>query len=152
MGVSLNGILTKGVSLFNTTGGVKQTLRDSPAVVRERAEIEVKAVRCSPEVNEQELLQVVAAVAAISFDVPAAAAILRKTGSVGARALVAEDLHHLPGGIHCWVNGLPTLIGGRSFLCRLGIDIGECLHSSEAGEEIFVAQGKRLLGCIWLSA
>jgi len=62
----------------------------------------------------------------------------------------AEDVRYLPGkGIHCWVEQMPTQVGSRQFVERLGISITDSRNGSCA--EVFVAQGRHLLGKIRIS-
>lgn len=110
---------------------------------------EVTAILLRPGVTQEELLSV-AASAGRASDNPSARAILRKAAADSVPLIDADDFHQFPGsGIHCWVGNVPTLVGSKDFLVRLGIDIDDCATSS--GEEVFVAQGSRLLGKIQIS-
>lgn len=64
---------------------------------------------------------------------------------------VAEDVLQLEGGVHCWVDGLPTLVGTKEFVRRLGIEVPHCLPEAPHGYELFAARGRHLIGWIAVS-
>jgi cation transport ATPase len=106
-------------------------------------EPEVIAIVPQPGVAEDELLSIGAAVHSSS------AAILNRARARAVPVTHAEDSRFLqPGGVHCWVNGLPTLAGSRDFITRLGFRVENAPYVCE---EIYVAQGSRLLGKIQVS-
>ena len=120
--------------------------------VADQREPEVSALYPASDVAAEHLL-LIAASAKLFSTTPPDAAISRKARSLGLSLHPPEDLHFLAGGgIHCWLNGMPTLVGSRSVLARLGIDVSSSVHKENSDEyEIFVAQGRRLLGRIEIS-
>jgi len=99
-----------------------------------------------PGFTNEELLSAAASAEQFSKD-PFSEAILLEATSLAVPLLPAEDIHHFEGrGKHCWVGNVPTLIGSREFLVRLGIEIANCPNAG--CEEVYVAQGSRLLGKI----
>ncbi len=131
--------------------GESDVCRHLSSVAHQR-EPEVCALYPASDVAAEHLL-LIAASAKLFSTTPSDAAIIRKARSLGLSLNPPEDLHLLAGGgIHCWLNGMPTLVGSRSVLARLGIDVSAFIHKENHDEyEIFVAQGRRLLGRIEIS-
>jgi len=107
---------------------------------------EVMAVDPLAGVTPEELLRVAASALNFAKD-PIEQAIARKAAALGIPLCEVEDFRRLPcGGIHCWVGGVPTLLGSRGVMSSLGICVGNVECSPDSHNEIFVAQGSRLLG------
>jgi len=76
-------------------------------------------------VTEEQLLSVAASAERFS-EHPLGKAIVRKAVAQGVPIDEAEDVRYLPGkGMHGWVGQMPTLVGSREFLARLGISIAD---------------------------
>lgn len=114
-------------------------------------ESEVFTTHPAAGVTSEELLRVAAAGLCCSQD-PAMKAVVQRTIALGLSGARAEDHRQLPsGGVHCWVDGIPTLIGSSDVVRRLGIAVGDWAPAS-CGQELFVAHGSQLLGCIQIGS
>jgi cation transport ATPase len=129
--------------------GLIGTIMLDKAISPAHGNAEVIAILPRPSVTEAELLSVAASAERFS-ETPSGRAILRKANLESVPLIESDDFHEFPGGgVHCWMGHLPTLVGSREFLVRLGIDLADC--PGDPGVEIFVAQGTRVLGKIQIS-
>ena len=143
-----HGIIVKGGLYLERLSAVDTVVLDKTGTLT-YGEAEVRAIVPEPGVPEDTLLTVAASAERFSED-PLGRAIVRKAEAKNLPLEEPEDFRYLPGqGIHCWVGHLPTLIGSRDFVARLGIDVIDPQSSSFA--EVFIAQGSRLLGKIQIS-
>ncbi len=142
------GVIVKGGLYLERLSSVDTVVLDKTGTLT-YGDTEVIAVVPAAGVSEEQLLTVAASAERYS-EHPLGKAIVRRATAQALPSLLTEDFRYLPGkGIHCWVAGLPTLVGSRDFLVRLGIDVaGAALPS---GAEVLVAQGSRLLGRIQIS-
>jgi Cu+-exporting ATPase len=142
------GVIVKGGLCLERLSSVDTVVLDKTGTLT-YGDTEVRAIVPEPGVSEEGLLSVAASAERFS-EHPLGRAIVRKAAAREVPLLESEDIHYLPGkGIHCWVGHLPTLVGSRDFIARLGIDVLGGQSSSCA--EVFVAQGSRLLGKIQIS-
>ncbi len=112
----------------------------------------VSSVWLAPGITAEDILSVAAASFKLSLQQPIAEAILRKARASNVSIIDAEDGHSLSGGgLHCWVSGVPTLVGPREVIARFGLDATSAPSPTPGTNEIFVAQGSKLLGCIRIS-
>jgi len=114
----------------------------------EEGKAEVTAIYPAIGIAAEELLCVAASAHRFALE-PFSEAIIRRAKGLDLLVPDPEDFRYLPsGGIHCWVRGIPTLVGSKGFLTRLGIDVSDASHNAAVATEIFVAQGKHCLGYI----
>jgi Cd2+/Zn2+-exporting ATPase/Cu+-exporting ATPase len=142
------GVIVKGGLYMERLSSVDTVVLDKTGTLT-YGNTEVKAIVPEPGVMEAGLLSVAASAERFS-EHPLGRAIVRKAVAQDVPLLESEDFRYLPGkGIHCWVGRLPTLVGSRDFIDRLGIKVPVSENASCA--EVFVAQGSRLLGKIQIS-
>ena len=142
------GVIVKGGLYMERLSSVDTVVLDKTGTLT-YGNTEVKAIVPEPGVMEAGLLSVAASAERFS-EHPLGRAIVRKAVAQDVPLLESEDFRYLPGkGIHCWVGRLPTLVGSRDFIDRLGIKVAVSENASCA--EVFVAQGSRLLGKIQIS-
>ncbi len=142
------GVVVKGGLYLERLSSVDTVVLDKTGTLT-YAETEVTSILPATGVTEEFLLAVAASAERVS-EHPLGKAIVRKAAAQGVALLEAEDFRYFPGrGIHCWVSRLPTLVGSREFVARLGIDVVGSEKTSCA--EIFVAQGSRMLGKIQIA-
>ncbi len=139
------GVIVKGGLYLERLSSIDTVVLDKTGTLT-YGNTEVIAVLPREGVTADQLLSVAASAERFS-EHPLGKALVRKAAEGAIPLLGADDVHYLPGnGIHCWVGHLPTLVGSRDFLSRMGLEI--CDTPSGSCAEVFVAQGSRLLGKI----
>ena len=142
------GVIVKGGLYLERLSLVDTVVLDKTGTLT-YGDTEVAAILPEAGITEERLLSVAASAERFS-EHPLGRAIVRKAIAQGVPMREAEDVRYLPGkGIHCWVEQMPTLVGSRQFLARLGIAPRTSGNGSCA--EVYVAQGSHLLGKIRIS-
>ena len=164
MDVSVDEIWTRGAAFFQTLArglfsvreAFQRTQRSDSAPTAMKLQVgepryEVTSIHAAPGFTAEDLIKVAAAVALKLSEEQIGQPILLKAHSLGLVVPEPEDLHCLPGGIHCWVCGVPTLVGSHAFVDRLGINLDEAAELALWPGEVFIAQGSRLVGKLRIS-
>ena len=162
MDVSVDEVWARGAGLFQNLAQGLVSVREAwqgkryaeglaaNGVEVSEPDYEVTGIHPAPGFTAEDLVKVAAATQRFS-EGQLGHAVLQKARSLGLVVPEPEDIHYLPGGIHCWVGGVPTLVGSRAFVARLGIDLAEAGELALCPEDVFVARGPRFMGRLRIS-
>lgn len=141
------GAIIKGGVYLEHLSSVDTVVLDKTGTLT-HGKAEVTGLHPVPGVTREELLRVAASAERFS-EHPLGKAIVQQAAALHISMDPPEDFVYLPGkGIYCYVNGLPVLVGSRTFLTEKGVTITQTDNRASSNAEIFVAQGHRLLGTL----
>jgi Cd2+/Zn2+-exporting ATPase/Cu+-exporting ATPase len=141
------GAIIKGGIYLEHLSSVDTVVLDKTGTLT-HGKAEVIALHPVPGVTPEELLRVAASAERFS-EHPLGKAIVQKAAALHISMDPPEDFVYLPGrGIHCWVNGVPVLVGSLSFLAEKGVTITQTDNRTASNAEIFVAHRNNFLGTL----
>jgi Cd2+/Zn2+-exporting ATPase/Cu+-exporting ATPase len=141
------GAIIKGGIYLEHLSSVDTVVLDKTGTLT-HGKAEVIALHPVPGVTPEELLGAAASAERFS-EHPLGKAIVQKAAALHISMDPPEDFVYLPGkGIHCWVKGVPVLVGSRSFLTEKGVTFTQIDNRAASNAEIFVAHGYHFLGTL----